>query len=176
MIACQTDHPQLMHKAAHQHGPVLRRIRALVNLVGDHAAQPRLLGKPFPRRACDGVPANLDGAQLAIDPDLAGRHNIGLFAETNLVLQRQLALDQVVLTVEFVIVSPVLLVQKGGAVCVLIFLHLQKCAQPAGSRCTTLVLLVVAKHGDDTLQMDPRESLQTSQRLLDLEKCPSLYV
>lgn len=86
-----------MDVVPHEHGPVLGRVRRLVNLLGDEATQPRLLGKPLARGPRDGVPAESDGAGLAVDLDVAWRDHIGLLAETEIVLDGELRLEEVVL-------------------------------------------------------------------------------
>lgn len=86
-----------MHIVPHEHSPVLRRVGTFVDLLGDDLAKPRLLGEPLAGEPGDGVPADLDGARLAADVDLAGRHDVGRLAEPEVVLQVELLLQQLVL-------------------------------------------------------------------------------
>lgn len=89
-------HPQFMHITAHQHGPVLGWVRALMDLLGDHLTQPGLLGEPLASRPRDRMPAQLHGAGLAADVDLAGGHDVGPLAEPQLMLDSELCLEHVV--------------------------------------------------------------------------------
>lgn len=70
---------------------MLRRIRILIDLLRDLLAQPRLLGKPLASEPSDGMPADLNSAQLPVDVGLAGGDHVGLVAETEGVLERELA-------------------------------------------------------------------------------------
>jgi hypothetical protein len=78
----------------HKHGPMLRWVRVLVDFFCDHFANHSLLGEPFPGRACHWMPANLNGAVLAIDIGLAWRYDIGFTAESNGMLQFELSLQK----------------------------------------------------------------------------------
>lgn len=82
---------------ADKNSPVLRRIRILVDLIRDHLAQPRPLGKPFPGQAADRVPSHLNGSRLSVKTGLGYRNGIRLAAQPDCVLQRKFALGQVLL-------------------------------------------------------------------------------
>lgn len=76
---------------------MLCRVGILVNLLSNHLAQACLLGKPFPCKASDRVPANLDWSRSPIDHRLRDRHRIGLAAQANGVLQSGFSLVQIFL-------------------------------------------------------------------------------
>lgn len=73
---------------------MLRRIRVLIDLLRDLLAQPRLLGKPLASEPSNGMPADIDGAQLPVDISLAGRYHVGLVAEAEGLLDHDLALQR----------------------------------------------------------------------------------
>ena len=83
-----------MTKSAYQHRPVLRRIRVLIDLLRDLLSQPRLLSKPLPSQAPNGMPADHDGAKFPVDVGLAGRYHIGFVAEAEGLLERGPALQR----------------------------------------------------------------------------------
>lgn len=76
-----------MTESTHQHGPVLCRIRILVDLLCDFLAQPRLLSKPLPSKPSNGMPADHDSAKFPVDISLAGRYHIGLVAKAKGLLE-----------------------------------------------------------------------------------------
>lgn len=88
-----------MNVVPDEHGPVLGGVGGLVDFLRDHPAQPGLLGEPLPRGPRDGVPAEHDGAGLAVYVDVAGRDHVGLLAEAELLLDLELALQEAVLPV-----------------------------------------------------------------------------
>lgn len=94
-----------MHIVPYKHGPVLRRVRGLVDLVGDHLAQPGLLGEPFSCRPSHGMPAQLDGAGLAIDSDLTARDYVGSLAEAKFLGNHKFAFEKIVFSVGVLVVS-----------------------------------------------------------------------
>ena len=86
-----------MTVSAHQHRPVLRRVRILIDLLRDLLAQPRLLSKPLASQPSNGVPTNQDGAQFPVDISLTGRYHVGLVAEAKGLLEHDLALQRFLL-------------------------------------------------------------------------------
>lgn len=86
-----------MGKLADEDGPVLRRVRVPVDLVGDHLAEARLLGEPLAREAADGVPPDLDGARRAVEQRLRHGDGVGLVAEPDGMLEGELAFVEVLL-------------------------------------------------------------------------------
>lgn len=82
-----------MNVVSHQDGPVLGWVGTLVYLLGDHLAQPSLLREPFARRAGYGMPAEFDGAGLAVDLDLVVRNHIRLLAQAELMFNPEGALE-----------------------------------------------------------------------------------
>lgn len=77
----KTHHPQLMHISFHQHGPMLRRIRILLDRLGDLLSQTRLFRKPLAREPAHRVPSDLNKAVVAVDIGFAWRNHVGLVAE-----------------------------------------------------------------------------------------------
>lgn len=75
---------------------MLGGVGALVNLLGDGAAESGLLGEPLAGGASDGVPSQLDGARVAVDLDVAGGHDVGFFAKTEFMLDAKGAFEDVV--------------------------------------------------------------------------------
>lgn len=69
---------------------MLRRVRVLVDLIGDHLAQASLLGEPLAGEAADGVPADLDGAGGAVAPGLGDGDGVGDVAEAGGALEGEL--------------------------------------------------------------------------------------
>ena len=80
----------------HQNSPVLRRIGVFVNLVGNELAYHRLLGEPLPRGTGDGVPSDVDGAGRITDAGCPRRDHVRLAAETERVLELELALKKTI--------------------------------------------------------------------------------
>lgn len=84
-------HPQLMRVIAHQHRPVLRRIRVFVDLVRDQFPQSGLLCKPLARQPSHGVPADLHWARRTACQGLRDGNNIFRRAEPNRVFEGYIA-------------------------------------------------------------------------------------
>jgi hypothetical protein len=61
----------------HQHSPMLRRIRILIDLFRNLLAESGLLGKPLAGKPGDGMPAYLDGALFGVDIGLFRRYDAG---------------------------------------------------------------------------------------------------
>lgn len=83
-----------MTESTHQHRPVLRRIWILIDLLRDLLTQPRLLRKPLASQTPNGMPSNLNGAQLSVDISLAGRYHVRLVAKAEGLLEHDLALQR----------------------------------------------------------------------------------
>lgn len=92
-----THHPQLVRVVADEDCPVLGRVWVVVDALGDHLAQTRVLGEPLAGEPADGVPADLDIARLAIADGLCDGHDVGRLAEAGGALEGQLALGEVLL-------------------------------------------------------------------------------
>lgn len=95
-LSVHTIHPQLVDVVTHQHGPVLGRVRTLVDLLGDGPAQSSLLGEPLAGGPGDGVPTQLDDARVAVDFDVGRGHDVGFLAEAKLVFDVKGAFEEVV--------------------------------------------------------------------------------
>ena len=67
-----------MYIVAYEHSPVLGRVRIVVDTLGNHLSESRLLGEPLAPEAGDGVPTYLDGPGLIVSDWLRGRNNIRL--------------------------------------------------------------------------------------------------
>jgi hypothetical protein len=93
-----THHPKLVAVIIHEHGPVLRRVGILADVLGDHLSEAGLLGKPLARKAGDGVPANLDGAVLPDENGLARRYDARFAAKPERFLELELPLEQLILS------------------------------------------------------------------------------
>jgi len=86
-----------MHVITDQHGPMLRRIRVAVNLLGDHLAEPRPLREPLARQSADRVPADEDLARLVIKFWVALGDDVGRRTEPNRFLQTRFTLREALL-------------------------------------------------------------------------------
>lgn len=82
---------------AHKHSPVLGWIRVLVNLLLNHPAKTRLLGKPLASKPRDRMPANLDGAVFSLDVDLARGDDVGFVAQSERMLEVEFSLKEFLL-------------------------------------------------------------------------------
>lgn len=74
-------HPQLVTILAHEHGPMLRRVRVPVDLFRDHLAQTSLLSEPLARQPGNRMPSYLNDAQRTVGQGLIGRYDIWLVAQ-----------------------------------------------------------------------------------------------
>lgn len=83
-----------MTESTHQHRPVLRRIRILIDLLRDLLTQPRLLSKPLASQPSNGMPSNLNGPQFPVDISLAGRYHVRLVAEAEGLFEHDLCLQR----------------------------------------------------------------------------------
>lgn len=90
-------HPEFVHVIADKHGPMLGWIRITVNLLGDHFTQSSLLGEPFASQSTDGMPANLDPAQIAVDVGFARWDDVWLLSQADGVLQHRFGLNKLVM-------------------------------------------------------------------------------
>jgi hypothetical protein len=90
--------PQFMNKVTHNTGPMLRRIRALVDFFGYHLSQPGLFCKPLASRTSYRMPAQLDSTGLLADANLTRRDGTCPLAESQLVLEAELSFEHIVLT------------------------------------------------------------------------------
>lgn len=89
-------HPQLVYIVAHQHSPVLRRVRTLVDLLSYGLAESRLLREPLARRSGDGMPSQLHGAGLAVDFDIGGWDHVCFLAKAEFVLNFERAFEKII--------------------------------------------------------------------------------
>lgn len=80
-----------MRIIAHQHRPMLRRIRVFVDLVRDQFPQPGLLCKPLASQPSHGVPAHLDWARRPACQGLRDGDDIFRRAEPNRVSEGYIA-------------------------------------------------------------------------------------
>jgi hypothetical protein len=76
-----------MNKIVDQNSPVLGGIRIVVDILGNEFTQSCLFGEPFTAQTCDGMPANLNGPQLAADGRFSWWDNIGLHSQANGMLE-----------------------------------------------------------------------------------------
>lgn len=65
---------------------MLRRIRILVNVVGNHLAQPCLLRKPLSRRTTNGMPSDFDWPRRSIQDWIRDRYGIWLATKAHTML------------------------------------------------------------------------------------------
>lgn len=77
---------------------MLRGIGVLVDPLGDHLTEARLLGEPFASEAADRVPSDLDGARLDVHLGLGDGHHVRLVPKPRGALQRHFALGEVLLS------------------------------------------------------------------------------
>lgn len=73
---------------------MLRRIRVAMDLFRDHLAQTRLLGKPGPCHAGDGVPSDIDRPLLTVDVWMARGDRVGLGTQAEGLLHLFLSFGQ----------------------------------------------------------------------------------
>lgn len=92
-----SHHPELVAVVAHKNGPMLRRVRVLIDLLRNHLAKSGLLGKPLAGKSRDRVPANLDDPRCSVDIGLGWRYDAGSVAQTERVLELQLLLQKLLL-------------------------------------------------------------------------------
>jgi hypothetical protein len=83
-----------MNIIPNKNSPMLRRIRILADLLRDHFADAGFLGEPFTAHACNGVPADLDGAELGVDEGLSWGNDVGFGAEAEGVLEGEFAFEE----------------------------------------------------------------------------------
>ena len=87
----------MVSKVTNEYGPVLRRIRILVDLLGNHLTQPSVLCEPFSGNAAHRMPANFDCAKRPVHHRVRHRDDIGLMTETRCMLEGQFSLVEVLL-------------------------------------------------------------------------------
>ena len=87
-----------MHIVIHQHRPMLRRVRVIVDVFCNHLPQSRLLREPLAARANNRMPSYMHGAQPTTYRGLAWRNNVGLLSKANRMLDEELALQRLILT------------------------------------------------------------------------------
>lgn len=63
--------------------PVLRRIRILIDLLGNYPAQPGLLSEPLARAATHRMPTNLDRARWSLEAWLPIWNHVGLTSQAD---------------------------------------------------------------------------------------------
>ena len=93
-----------MGKVADDNGPVLGRIRILVDLLGDQLPQAGVLGEPLPG-AADGMPSDLDGPGPLLEFRFGDGDDIGGLTQADGLLDSQLALVDALETI-FLFLQP----------------------------------------------------------------------
>jgi hypothetical protein len=73
---------------AHEHGPVLSRIRILLDLLRYDFSQARVLGEPLPSRTGHRMPADFNGSRRSVENWGRDGDNIRLMAKADGLFQR----------------------------------------------------------------------------------------
>ncbi len=80
---------------------MLSRVRIVVDALGDHLSEPRLLGKPLTPEAGDGMPTDLDGPGLVVSDWFPRGDSIGLRAQPGEVDKLELPLQEAIFPAGF---------------------------------------------------------------------------
>lgn len=107
---------------------MLRGIRALVDFFGDHLAEPGLFCEPFARGTSYRMPAQLDSTGFLADADLTRGDDAWSPAESQLVLESELGLENIVLARWMWSASALVVCAVGGCCCA----GLQEVSQQVG--------------------------------------------
>lgn len=94
-----------MSKVPDEDGPMLCRIRILIDSLSDHLSQSRILGEPLAGGTTDGVPSNLDRPRALLELGLRQRDHVWCLSQADGVLEGHFSLIKVLLAVCFILSS-----------------------------------------------------------------------